>query len=306
MPTLLHSQQGLQIVKNDKNGFTVCTLHFSADPKKRSPEWKREAAQGLSKAKFEQEYEISYDAQMGERVFPEIRDRRDEIVIEEGPFIEDKWPCDLPMWGGFDYGARNPSSFHIYTLHDGILYAIWELYEPCKNILSFSQRMKDCPYWGQLRYIASDPDIFSLKQRDMKSGLPINVASQFQSLGITKLIAGSTDEQGWITKVQRHWQGKDITFKILSSCRNMIQEFGEATYISMSDRQLETQNYREAMVDRHNHSLDDCKYFMNSLPQGGNRKVKLPSMVSNYSPWNSQKEPSLYDWSQGSARRGEI
>jgi hypothetical protein len=296
MPTLLHSQQGCSIVKNDHNGFTVVTLHYSADPKKRSPEWKREAAQGLSKAKFEQEYEISYDALMGERVFPEIKDRASDIIYAEGPFLEDHWPPDLPMWGGFDYGARNPSSFHVYTIHDKVLYAIWELYEPCKNILEFAQKMKDCPYWGQIKYIASDPDIFNLKQRDMKTGLPISVESQFRSLGVNKLLQGNTDEAGWIAQVQRRWQSPEVTFKIHASCRNMITEFESSTYVSMSERQLETQNYREAMVDKKNHSLDDCKYFMNSCPNSNPRKVRLPGMVSQFSPWGTP--PSLYEWSK--------
>ncbi len=293
MPILLHSQRGLSIVKNDRNGFTVCTLRYDADPKKRSAEWKREAQQGLSKAKFDQEYEISYDAQMGERIFPEIKDRREEIVYAEGPFLDDHWPSDLPMWGGFDYGARNPSSLHIYTIYDKVIYVLWELYEPCKNIIEFSTKIKDCPYFGQLRYIAADPDIFNLKQRNMETGQPVSVESQFRSLGISKFLKGNTDEQAWILKVQRLWQSPEIGFKIHASCRNMI---------SMSERQLETQNYREAMVDKRNHSLDDSKYFLNSSPTGGIKRGKLPSIIGQYSPWQSQDaasaENSLYEWSR--------
>ena len=295
MPQLLHSSQGLSIVRNDKNGFVVATLHYTADPRKRSAEWKKEAHQGLTPVKFDQEYEISYDALMGERVFPEIKDRRVEIVISEGPFIEDHWPEDLPMWGGFDFGKRNPSSFHVYTIYDGCIYAIWELYEPCKNIIEFAQKMKDCPRWGQIRYISADPDLFSLRQNDMKTGAGTTVAAQLQSLGVNKLVKGSTDEAGWIAQVQRRWQASEVSFKIHASCRNMIQEFEAATYVSMSDRQLETQNYREAMVDKKNHSLDDCKYFMNSAPSGVKRG-RLPQLVDSYSPWQSQSESSLYEW----------
>src|SRR5580700_4034854 len=127
----LYSQPGLKIVQNSKNGFIVATLHYSADPRKRAKEWKREAAQGLSQAKFEQEFEISYDAMLGEKVFPEIKSRQDEIILRDGPFQFNDWPTSLPMWAGLDYGARNPSSFHVYTDVDGCIYAIWELYEPC-------------------------------------------------------------------------------------------------------------------------------------------------------------------------------
>lgn len=287
MPKLLHQQTGLKIVQNEKNGFVICSLHFSADARKRGEQWIRESQQGISKAKWEQEYQISYDAQMGEKVFPEIKTRFDEIVFGEGPFLDNEWPRDLPMFGGFDYGARNPSSFHIYTIVDGVIWAIWELYKPCKNIISFSKEMKECPYWDQLRWIASDPDLFNLKSRDMSSGDRTSVANQFQTLGISKLYMANNNEQAWLSQMQKHWQGPEITFRILSNCQKMIEEFEAATFVSMSERQLETQDYKEALVDRHNHSLDDCKYFMNNNPSLKQRKIKLPSMIESYSPWTN-------------------
>jgi hypothetical protein len=301
LPKILHQQQGLKIVQNDRNGFVVCTLHYTADPRKRGEKWMKEASQGLSKAKFEQEYEISYDAMQGERVFPEILSRRGEIIISEGPFLDNVWPRDLPMWGGFDYGSLNPSSFHVYTLFDGVIYVIWELYEPCKNIILFAEKMKKCEYWDQLKYIAADPDIFNLKMRDMRSGLMVSVADNFRTLGITKLLPGNHDEAAWITKMQKHLQATNVTFKIFANCFKMIEEFEMATYVTMSERQLETQNYREAMVDRHNHSLDDCKYFINSVNGLKSRKVSLPNLIGSYCPENTS---GLGDLS--STRRKEV
>ena len=301
MPKILHSQKGLKIVQNEHNGFVVCTLHYTADPRKRGKQWAKEAHQGLSNAKFEQEYEISYDALLGEKVFPEIKTRRSEIVFDEGPFIDNLWPADIGMWGGFDYGARNPSSFHVYALFDGCIWVIWELYEPCKNIYDFTVKMKSCPYWNQLRYIASDPDIWNLKMRDMKSGFQVSVASQFQSIGINKLVEGRNDEAGWIAQMQKHWQAVDPTFKILSKNRMMIEEFEGATYVSMSERQLETTNFREQMVDKHNHSLDDCKYALNNCLSLKPRKMTLPKLVNSYSPWSTptnvnNQRPGELNW----------
>jgi hypothetical protein len=284
MPKLLHQQKGLRIVQNDKNGFIVVTLHYTADPKKRSAQWKKEAHQGLSPARFAQEYEIDYTALFGEKAFPEIKDRRMEICVKS-PFV-DGWPRSLPMWGGFDYGAKNPSSFHVYTVVDQVLYAIWELYEPCKNMIEFAKKMKACPYWDQLRYIAADPDIANLKRHDMGTGDATSVMNQFIQLGITKLVPSATDEAAWMAMMRKHWQAKDVTFKIIEeTCPMMIAEFEDATYVSMTERQLETQNYREQLVDRKNHSLDDCKYFMNSQPSFRNTKIKLPNLVKSYANW---------------------
>jgi hypothetical protein len=282
MSKVLHSQQGLQIRQNTRNGFVVATLHYTADPRKRSKEWKKEAFQGMSQAKAEQEFEISYDAMLGEKIFPEIKDRRNEIVLSEGPFEFNDWPKSLPMWAGLDYGARNPSSFHIYTVVDQVIYCIWELYHPCKNIVEFVQEMKACPFWDQIRYIAHDPSMTNLTQRDMKTGGMTTVARQFIELGVTRLLPGNTDEQAWFVQMQKHWCGEEVTFKIMESCPKMIEEFEAATYTSMSERQLETSDYQEKMVDKFNHALDDCKYFMNSSPSIKSRKITLPNIAGKF------------------------
>lgn len=283
MPKIIHEETGLRIRQNDKNGFCVITLHFTADPRKRSKAWLTEAKQGMAPAKFEQEYNISYSAMFGEKVFPEIKDRKSEIVVE-CPFVEG-WPRETPMWGGFDYGAKNPSSFHVYAIHDGILYAIWEMYKPCRNIIEFSKEMKDCPYWDQIRYIMCDPDMGSFKQRNMTTGEAATVLQQFLELGISKLVPGSNDEAGWLAAMRKHWGGEEITFKIQENCAHMIREFEGATFVTMSERQLETQNYRESLVDKNNHALDDCKYFMNSATSVISRKIKLPVLVKRYHNW---------------------
>lgn len=293
MPKLLHEQQGLRIVANDKNGFTVCTLHYTADPRKRAPEWKEAARRGLKQAEFDQEYEIIYDAYMGQKVFPEIKSKRQDIVCREGPYEFNAWPKSLPMWGGFDYGTNNPSSFHVYTIVDGITYAIWELYEPCKNILDFVAALKSCPFWNQIRYIAHDPDMDNFKQRDVMTGGLTTVKRMFEQLGVTKWLRGNNDEQAWLVRMQQHWMGEEITFKILENCPNMIDEFESAIYMSMTDRQLETQNYKESMVNKHNHSLDDCKYFMNSNPNANVRPLKYFNVASTYG-WRQEGPQAPY------------
>ncbi len=295
-PSTIHEQPGLRIWKNARNGFTIARLHFTADPRKRTPEWIAESKRGMSPAQWEQEFNISYNAFQGERAFPEIVTRRDEIVSKEGPYVDGLWPLDLPMWGGFDYGARNPSSFHVYTVVDGITYALWEMYGPCRNLISYAEEMKACPYWSQIRYIIHDPDMCNYKQRDMKSGDVSTVRSQFESLGITKLVKGNTDTTGWISTMRKHWCGKDITFRILETCPAMIHEFEHATYVTMTERQLETQNYKEALVDKQNHTLDDCKYFMNSGAASTRpRPAKSPTPLVAAYGWGGGSTPVRTD-----------
>src|SRR3990172_10053416 len=105
MPTLLHEQTGLRIVENDKNKFCVITLHYTADPAKRSPEGRAEAQAGMHPAKFAKEYEIDYTALYGAKVFPDIGTNKEHIVVDE-PYPE--FPDTQVYWGGFDYAAPNP------------------------------------------------------------------------------------------------------------------------------------------------------------------------------------------------------
>lgn len=291
--TILHEQQGLRIHRNERNGFVVCRLHFTADPRKRSEEWRAASKRGMSRAKWEQEFDINYDAQLGEKAFPEIREKREQIVLREGPYLDGKWPQHLQMWGGFDYGTKNPSSFHVYTQVDAVTYAIWELYEPCRNIIEFVMKMKACPYWDQIRYILHDPDMCALKQRDLKTGDVTSVRAQFEQLGITKWMSGNNDEAGWLVRMQKHWCTSEITFKILECCPNLIEEFELATYKNMSERQLEAANYSEGLVDKHNHALDDCKYFMNGATRPKPRSHAARGMLDTlgYSVSSTWNEP---------------
>lgn len=261
-PTILHEQQGLTIKKNAINNFCVVTLHYTADPAKRSAAWRKEAAAGMIPEKFAREYEIDYTAVMGARVFPEITSRKSEIVVGEP--LPDFGP-DHRYWGGFDYGARNPSSFHVYTIVDDVIYSVWELFKPCKNVAQYAQEMQQFPYWHKIRYIAADPKIWARDQQHA-SGV-CSIQDLFYQAGVYNLVKGPQDDEAWVAQVRQHWSLEEPTFRILACCPNQIREFESAIYINQSERQLMSQSYQERVADVDNHSLDDCKYFMLSRPR---------------------------------------
>lgn len=260
---VLHESEGLRIVLNELNQFAVATLYYYANPNKRAVEWLREDSAGMTPEQVAREYNIDYTAQLGAKVFPEIINRRSEIVIP--PFAI---PSGNRVWAGFDYGTRNPSSFHVYTIIDGITYSIWELYEPCKNIPEFANKIKSCPYWNQIRYIAADPNCWTPNQQQA-SGAPIGVAELFFQQGIRNMLRGRNDsqaEEAWIALLRQAWSGTETTFRIFETCPEQIHEFEYAIYVNQSERQLLTDVYNEKINDKDNHSLDDCKYYMLSRP----------------------------------------
>src|SRR6266480_2558185 len=93
---ILHESQGLTIHRNAKNRFVVASLYYFADPAKRKAEWADTVKAGMTPSQWEKEYEISYTAQFGERVFPQIIENRALIVVPD-------FDIDGGLfWGGFD------------------------------------------------------------------------------------------------------------------------------------------------------------------------------------------------------------
>jgi hypothetical protein len=279
MPEILHQEQGLTIKRNDTNRVVVVSLLYYADPAKRSKIWEQEARAGVSNAKFAQEYLIDYTAQFGEKMFPEITEKRSKIVI---PVPHPEIPETNTFWGGFDYGAKNPSAFIVYTKdREGHEYAVWELYKPCKNLKDFVAEMKSCPYWDRIKYIQADPSIWKNDQRKGDGNLT-SMYMLFVEEGLHNLVAGSTDETAWITLIRAAWSPEEPTFKIYSCCPNLIREFEGAVYASMSDKLQMTSNYKEHMVDHNNHALDADKYYRLSRPKLASKKPPAGKMVNRW------------------------
>ena len=280
MADILHEQHGLKITRNVNNRFVVVELDYYADPAKRTSEWEAEAKSGMPAARWAQEYLRDATAIQGQRVFPEIALNRSKIVIN--PPYRDFGPQGH-YWAGFDFGSRNPSAFIVYTIEDGVMYAIWELYEPCKTIPDLAAKIISCPYYNYLRYIACDPTICNQKTRTDKYGTLVTIRDLLGEYGIKRLIPGHTDEVVWLQTMRRHWANPDDpTFRILDSCPNLIHEFTNAVFASQNEKEILTDTYREAMEDVHNHALDATKYLMNSKPAIHIRKFRDPQMYNRW------------------------
>lgn len=297
MPKLLHESTGLKIVKNDVNRFAIASLHYSADPAKRSSEWKAEAAAGMPPEKFAREYELDYAAILGAKVFQEITNFKDAIVVPEVDFGP-----DTRYWAGFDYGIRNASAFLVFTVQDGILYCVHEIYHPCQNIPAFADEMRAWKYFKSIRYIASDPALWG-PTPDVQGGLT-SVYEIFTKSGIRQMIKGRNDgaaEEAWVAMMREHWRNpEDITYKISSACPNHVRELEKAVFVQQSDRQLLTSVYRETIADVDNHSLDAAKYLMLSRPsQQLYMAWKDPQMVNRWAVPSGKRQSSYTPQTQG-------
>jgi hypothetical protein len=265
MPSeILHEQVGLKIRRNGNNRFVIAELDYFADPAKRSPEWEAEARSGMSAAGWAKEYLRDATAMYGQRAFPEFSANKSHIVI--GPPYRDFGPTGA-YWAGFDFGSRNPSAFLVFTIEDGVVYCIWEYYEPTKTIPDLASKIISCPYYDRLRYISCDPTITNQKTRTNKYGALVTISDLLSDYGIKRLRPGDTNESTWLAEMHRHWSvPDDPTFRILDTCPNLIHEFENAVFASQSEKQVLTETYKENIEDVHNHAMDAVKYFINSKP----------------------------------------
>jgi hypothetical protein len=66
------ARTGITEWTNERNGFFVTRLHYTADPNKRSAAWKKAVSEGLALRAWQREYEISWTSPEGEPVIPEF------------------------------------------------------------------------------------------------------------------------------------------------------------------------------------------------------------------------------------------
>ncbi len=101
--------QGLEFWHNRKNKFCVVKLHYTADPRKRTENWKKSAMAGLPYDAWQQEYEINFEQQKGSKVFPEYNEQIHKRELKENK--------ELVYYRGWDFGFHYPAC--IVTQIDG-------------------------------------------------------------------------------------------------------------------------------------------------------------------------------------------
>jgi hypothetical protein len=162
----------LPVVHNQKNNFTVVTLHYSADPDKNTKTWVTEAKKGMPERGWLREYEIDYS------------------VYEGKPFYEfnhyniqaNKYEPKETLYRGWDYGYHRPACL-ITKLNANDqwcwLKAILGHDEP---IFEFGKRVRAyclANYPGALYIDAGDPAGKSISDKGKQTSVKI-----LESLGI--------------------------------------------------------------------------------------------------------------------------
>jgi len=263
-----------------KAGIHAVSVHYTADPAK-DPDtdsgltWFGEATKGyiggtLSSA-WREEMEVDWDVTGGELVFPMMQFFEDKIVA--APF---EIPSDWQLYGSFDYGHRNPASFHVYAMDfDSNVWSVWELYGSEMGYVEMAEKIRACPYYDKLNFMPiADPSIFAQTQQsenEVKS-----IAQLFWELDDAKrIIFVPATKGGDVTTAEKIrnnlWEdleNKPAGWRIFSTCPWQIWELKKLRYADWSSTQMQFKNLREKIVDKDNHAWDDAKMFFNMFLWG--------------------------------------
>lgn len=101
--TILH---GLKTWVNPINGFRVLRLHYSADPKKRSPEWKEREKKKYGEAEWNREMELIWESLNGRAVYSDFW--APEFHISK---VSLGWNPKYPVLRGWDFGLNGACVF---------------------------------------------------------------------------------------------------------------------------------------------------------------------------------------------------
>lgn len=103
MPKKKDRKIGFSWNKNANNGFAAVKLHYTADPAKRSKEWKKKASFGMDHKAWQTEMELSWETYAGEPVYGR------EFTVRTHVFEERVEPdADYPfLIRGWDFGGNH-------------------------------------------------------------------------------------------------------------------------------------------------------------------------------------------------------
>lgn len=260
--------KGIELRKTQQDN-TVIRLHYSADIDK-DPEtpgglqWRDKKAQkyldGINSLEWRREMEIDFRAGVGELVFPSFDAAIDPFEVG----------FEYTLYGGLDWGTRNPASFHVYAVDSKTMKfcSVWEYYGKGLTVFALAEVIKKCPYYDRLEWIVADLNMWD-KNQNTQQGLT-SVAEMMQD----ELVMGKrgtvdklrpTDHRSdaaGINKFKMLFEKKQ--FSIFKTCPQQVIEFINLKY----PERVETRNETEKILDKDNHSWDEAKYFILSHPYG--------------------------------------
>lgn len=271
---LVEVTHGLKLWTNPTNGFTVARLHYSADPAKRSQEWKKRARAGLTWAEWMREYEIVWSSFEGVPVYGDDFSRGFHVSKE--PL---EWSKGYPMLRGWDFGlgAGGMACIFAQLLSHGRLRVYRELLASDTDIEHFApevRRLSDewfpqCVKW----FDVVDATGFNRSQINKKS-----CCSVLRDVGMSPVpgVTSKIERRRAVTKfLQGTVKGLPKLLIDLEGCPTLVSGFeGGYHYPHAKDGQLKEDPEKNEYSHPHDAMQMICSKA-NTLSLAGPRNVVI-------------------------------
>jgi len=265
----------------NKNGFTVLMLHYTADPEKdpqrKGKKWYDREKKGTLKALWDKEYEIDFATKSGKLIYgSDYCDFKPEVHLINSFELEQPYELILAL----DFGQRNPTAALVgaWTKNQE-LYIIDEYYEaalPSKSSKSMFQHF-DYLLGGkdniegkslrQLRDIANtyfqirviDPTTGHKNRSKITEGeeIPYSVVEEFYDNG-WEFERGNNDVAAGINRIREYFQldadSKSHLYVFRDKCPNLCTELQNYRYKELTELQQKTRNMSEEPVKKDDHA----------------------------------------------------
>lgn len=246
--------KGVQAWTNP-DGFRVCRLHWSADPRKTdawADEFSRMFPGGRHGSAWREEMEIDFHARAGRPVYPDFN--LQTHVIQ--PFTI---PAHCPRFRTIDPGWHNPTACLWVALVDECLTVYREHYQSRLNIEKTASAIKGMTGRDTIEYTVIDPAAYETNMHAQRS-----IAEQFAEHGIF-CIGSNNDVEAGIQAVASLIATNDLgepRLKVFANCYNTIREFQGYRYMELSDAQKQIANEKEKPIKKDDHAMDALRYLV--------------------------------------------
>lgn len=262
-------------LRRNSAGHRVILLHYSAD-KEKDPDtaagrdWvtreRNEIMADINPGKWRAEYEIDFSVAGGDLVFPMYTRDRKKIVV---PSFQDS--NSICYYGGLDWGIQNNTAFVIVAVdHAGKFTVVFEKTWKKSIVAQVAEEIVTHPLYDRLQWVACDPSIQSHMIPTATGHTTVaEMLASPQHVGqftVNKLMkAHGRSDAVMINVLRNFWTMDPIRFQILETCKNLDEEIAGLEHEDTKG----SDNAKETIKDRNNHSWDAVKYVVLSHPGAG-------------------------------------
>lgn len=272
---------GIEIWKNPKNKFCVFQCHYTADPAKRSEEYRKEKMASLPRKKFLMEYELHWESYSGLPIFGDTWNERVHTTKED---IEPE--LGLPLLIGWDWGLT-PSAI-VCQLHATRLFAYREFVAVNMGAKRFIALVKKelsllYPGWSDLRKdVIAFIDPSGRFRKDTDEGTCANILIEN---GFTRIVDGAISFEERRTSVEDFllkMQGGLPCFTASAAyCPILIKGFNGAYHFEEGQDELETKKL-QAVKNEVSHVHDALQGITSKIMKMSTKSrvnIPMPSYI---------------------------